>query len=69
MTIHVNGTPREVAGDTTVADLVASLVPGDARGTAVAVDGEVVARSDWSTTTPPAGARVEILRAVQGGSR
>lgn len=69
MTIEVNGTPRDVAEDTTVADLVADVVPGEPTGTAVALDGEVVPRADWASTVLHRGARVEVLRAVQGGNR
>ena len=39
----------------------------DARGVAVAVDGEVVPRAGWSTFAIPEGARVEVLTAMQGG--
>lgn len=67
MTITVNGTTRDVPDDTTVADLVAELVDGDPTGTAVAVDGEVVRQAEWSTTPLDPDARVEVLRAVQGG--
>lgn len=68
MTITVNGTTRDVPEDTTVADLVAELVDGDPTGTAVAVDGEVVQRAQWATTSLHRDARVEVLRAVQGGA-
>lgn len=36
-------------------------------GTAVAVDGDVVPRSEWETTKLDDGAKVDILTAVQGG--
>lgn len=36
-------------------------------GTAVALDGDVVPRSEWSSTKLASGARVDILTAVQGG--
>lgn len=68
-TIRCNGRDRDVPDGATVADLVAELVPGEPRGTAVAVDGEVVRRDDWARTVLLDGADVEVLRAVQGGSR
>ena len=68
-TIVVNGTERQVPTGTTVADLVDELVPGDPTGTAVAVDGDVVRRGEWPATDLGEGARIEVLRAVQGGSR
>lgn len=36
-------------------------------GTAVAVDGEVVPKSEWASTQLEDGAAVDILTAVQGG--
>lgn len=68
-TIRCNGDRREVPDGATVASLVAELAPGAPRGTAVAVDGEVVRRGDWATTVLQPGADIEVLRAVQGGSR
>jgi sulfur carrier protein len=68
MTIQLNGEPRAVAPGTTVRGLLDALdVPGGARGVAVAVDAEVVPRGEWETTTLDDGARVEVLRAIQGG--
>jgi sulfur carrier protein len=42
-------------------------VPDDARGVAVAVDGEVVPRGEWGARQLHDGARVEVLTAMQGG--
>ena len=38
-----------------------------ARGVAVALDGEVVPRGEWSATALDEGREVEVLHAVQGG--
>jgi sulfur carrier protein len=65
-TLVLNGERRDVADGSTVADVVDSLT-AEPRGVAVALDGEVVLRSDWSTTRPADGQQVEVLRAVQGG--
>jgi sulfur carrier protein len=68
MTIVVNGRPRELPSGTTVSALLEALdVPGGERGVAIAVDAEVVPRGEWATTTLGEGARVEVLRAIQGG--
>jgi sulfur carrier protein len=68
MTVVVNGETRDVAPGTTVQALLDALdVPGGARGVAVAVDAEVVPRGAWETTELDDGARVEVLRAIQGG--
>jgi sulfur carrier protein len=63
--ITVNGEPRDVVG--TVDDLLDALGIEVRRGMAVAVDAEVVPKSEWSTTQVADGARVEIVTAVQGG--
>ena len=68
MTVTVNGEPREITLGTTVAELLDELdVPAGRRGVAVAVDAEVVPRTEWDTTEVPDGARVEVLVAIQGG--
>jgi sulfur carrier protein len=64
----INGTPRELPDEATVADAVtASGMPALARGVAVAIDREVVPRSLWDDTELHDGQRVEVLQAVQGG--
>ena len=66
MRLTVNGIPREVTGDPSVATLVTQLT--EARhGVAVAVNGEVVPRSAWATAGLHDGDRVEVLTAAQGG--
>ncbi len=66
--IRVNGEPSTVAaGDTVAAALAALGVEADARGIAVAVDGDVVPRARWEEFALPDGARVEVLTAMQGG--
>jgi sulfur carrier protein len=68
MTVLVNGEERDLAPGTTVQALLDALaVPGGGRGVAVAVDAEVVPRGEWETTQLDEGARVEVLRAIQGG--
>ena len=66
MTVHVNGVETELAAGATVYELV-ERAHGIRRGVAVAIDGEVVPRSTWADAVIEAGARVEILVAVQGG--
>jgi sulfur carrier protein len=66
--IFVNGRPTQGHDDATVAQLLAVLgVDREARGVAVAVDGEVIPRREWPDRTVPGGARVEALTAMQGG--
>lgn len=69
MRVVVNGETREVAEETTLVDLVRDYGPAGAGDrVAAALNGEVVARSDWPGTTMRDGDRVELLAAVAGGS-
>jgi sulfur carrier protein len=64
--IYVNGDEQQDA--TTVAALLERLGFGErARGLAVALDGEVVPRSEWHSAQLAPGARVEVVGATQGG--
>jgi sulfur carrier protein len=66
--IYLNGNPRDDGAGQTVAAVLRLLgLPADARGVAVAVDGEVVPRAGWGTFAIPDGANVEVLTAMQGG--
>jgi sulfur carrier protein len=66
--IYLNGNPHEDGDGQTVASVLRLLdLPDDARGVAVAVDGEVVPRASWRTFAIPDRARVEVLTAMQGG--
>jgi sulfur carrier protein len=66
--ILLNGQRSDVHdGETLGAVLVRLGLDVDARGVAVAVDGEVVPRALWQSYTVGDGARVEVLTAMQGG--
>jgi len=64
--VLVNGKPTELDAGATVEAVLASLDLPD-RGVAVAVDAEVVPRGEWPAHELNEGARVEVLRAIQGG--
>ena len=63
----MNGEYRELGDDATVETVVRELGV-DGRGTAVAVNGEVIPRGEWAQTELYDGQEVEVLHAVQGGS-
>jgi sulfur carrier protein len=69
MNVVLNGEPTTLADGSTVKSALEALdLPGaTTRGVAVAVDAEVVPRGQWDQTQLHEGARVEILRAIQGG--
>ena len=68
MRVLLNGHESELPDRSTVRAAVDALeLPAAGRGVAVAVDAEVVPRGQWDTHELSDGARVEILRAIQGG--
>jgi sulfur carrier protein len=68
MRVLLNGAETELADGATVESALAELdLPGAGRGVAVAVDAEVVPRGQWPAHELHDGARVEVLRAIQGG--
>ena len=68
MKVLLNGESAEFVDGSTVKSALEALdLPGAGRGVAVAVDAEVVPRGQWEATQLHEGARVEILRAIQGG--
>lgn len=66
ISITLNGFPREVPDNTTVENIVSEVTTAT-QGIAVAVDENVVRRTDWANTVLQSGARVDVLTAVQGG--
>ena len=66
MRLKLNGEAVELPPATTLADVVARRAEGQRR-VAVALNSEVVRRSDWATTELVAGDAVEVLVAVAGG--
>jgi thiazole synthase len=69
MTVEVNGKSVRLPESATVAAAIeASGAEPKRGGVAVAVDGEVVPRSEWADTTLREGQHVEVLAAIQGGA-
>ena len=63
--IQVNGEPEEFSGES-VAQLLHRLLV-DGRGIAVAMNGDVVPRSQWDHARVDDGASIEIVTAAAGG--
>jgi len=70
MRLTINGNPRECAA-TTLAEVwrheTADLDIDEPRGFAISLNGAVVRRTAWPTTTVREGDSVEIIRAMSGG--
>jgi len=66
--IILNGNSSDLRGGESVLAAIQQLgLPADARGVAVAVDGEVIPRAQWEDVRLSEGTRVEVLSAMQGG--
>ncbi len=69
MTVELNGEAVILPDGASVARAVeAAGGESSRRGLAVAVDGEVVPRSEWDATVLADGQRVEVVAAIQGGA-
>ena len=69
MRVELNGEQTELPKGATVATAIeASGAALERGGVAVAVDGEVVPRSEWERTALHPGQKVEVLAAIQGGA-
>jgi sulfur carrier protein len=66
MRVILNGDWCELDECATV-DAAVAVTGAPDRGVAVAVDGEVVPRGQWTSTQLREGQKVEVLQAVQGG--
>ena len=68
MKIRVNGEEKTVSPDLNVHDLLIALEMDPTQaGIAVAVDREVIPKTEWQATELSENSEVEIIRAVQGG--
>ena len=69
MRIELNGRRHELPDGATLDAAVKASGAGEGgRGVAVALDGEVVPRSEWERTPLREGQAVEVLAAIQGGA-
>lgn len=65
--LKINGSEEEIAV-ATIAELLAERgIDAGARFLAVALNGAVVRRAEWSQTVLSAGDAIEIVRPFQGG--
>jgi sulfur carrier protein len=67
MNITLNGKTKTLEGEQPVSDLLSSLSINPAQ-VAVAVNGDVIPKRDWTETTVRNGDVVEVVRAVGGGA-
>ena len=68
MRVELNGEPAALPDGASVAAAIEASGAAARRGVAVAVDGEVVPRSEWDATRLHEGEKIEVLAAIQGGA-
>jgi thiazole synthase len=68
MNVELNGEIVTLPDGATVATAIEASGAATERGVAVAIDGDVVPRSEWEKTSLSAGQKVEVLAAIQGGA-
>jgi len=66
LTVYINGEPREVSDNLSLADLISQLDLPKVR-IAAELNNVVVRRGDWSGTALTNGDRLEIVHFVGGG--
>ncbi len=68
MNIQINGKDREIRNNLNINELLQELgFNPEQPGIAVAVNREVIPKTDWDKTKIHEDNEVEIIRAVQGG--
>ena len=68
MKLIINGESEELPEDIQIAGILESLgISADHHGIAVAVNEQIVPRSEWTTRQLAEQDRIEIVQAVQGG--
>ncbi len=68
MNVELNGEIVTLPDGATVATAIEASGAATDRGVAVALDGDVVPRSEWEKTFLSDGQKVEVLAAIQGGA-
>jgi sulfur carrier protein len=68
MELVINGEHRQLSDVHTLDEVIGRLdLAGQERGVAVALNDQVVPKSEWEEKKLSPGDRIEVIRAVQGG--
>jgi sulfur carrier protein len=67
MTIFINDEPTEFEQPPTIIDILTKLQIFEVQGIAVAMNDEVVTKTDWQEITLNQNDRLMLIRATQGG--
>lgn len=67
MEITINQQKHQFDDNCTVAQLLASVIPGEIKGMAVAVNQTIVTKASWADHFLKDGDQVLLIKATQGG--
>ena len=67
MTVMVNGSARALPSGADVQALASDLGLTEKKGVAIAIDGSVVPRKQWTVRRLAEGEKVLVIQATQGG--
>ena len=66
MTIKINNQPKEISENSSVANLLQQLDQPE-NGIAVAINQQIITKTDWTTKVINNGDNILIIQATQGG--
>lgn len=67
MIISINNKPLQLTNASNIMSMLQQLQFGSAKGIAIAINDQVVPRSQWESHSIQENDRVTIIRATQGG--
>lgn len=67
MKVSINNKEHKLPDNSTIGQALKSINFSDVKGTAVAVNSEVVPRDQWESKTIKNNDRILVIRATQGG--
>ena len=67
MNIYVNNKIQEIPGQPKITDALSSLNIVSQKGIAIAINNNVIPKSEWATHALQAEDKVTLIRATQGG--
>ncbi|MCD6012913.1 MAG: thiamine biosynthesis protein ThiS [Flavipsychrobacter sp.] len=67
MNIYINSKPQELSSDSKITDALALLNITAQKGIAIAINNNVIPKSEWDTYILQEEDKVMLIRAAQGG--
>lgn len=67
MEITINNKTHQFNQSCSIAEMLAVMLPGEAKGIAVAVNQTIITKSDWQEHLLKDGDQIMLIKATQGG--